>query len=118
MGVGRSRGRAGVQGAGPGRAELRASLAAFCLAEDRAAAVRHAGEHHGAAGGRGGFPLVPQGAGAAAGLRRAGAVRRDARPGGACGVGCHLTRLKQRRGFSHAVQAGRCRSNECDDGSI
>lgn len=35
--------------------------------------MRHAGEHHGAAGGRGGFPLVPQGAGAA---------RRDARPGG------------------------------------
>lgn len=62
MGVGESFGRSpralAVAGSRAGLTLLRA-----CLAEDRAAAPRHAGEHHPAAGRGRGLPLVPQGAG-------------------------------------------------------
>lgn len=97
MGVGWSRGRAGAR-----RAELcMAPLTASCLAEDRAAAARHAGEHHPAAGRGGGFPLVPQGAGPRAAGNRGGVrAARGTGRGGCAGTDITSLRLKNDVVFS------------------
>lgn len=106
MGVGWSRGRAGAR-----RAELwMASLTASCLAEDRAAAARHAGEHHPAAGRGGGFPLVPQGAGPrGAGNRGRCASSPREGPGAAGGEACAGTNITSLRLKTDEFSSTQCK---------